>query len=146
MPRQVLLLVNRSKPDAVAALEGVVSLINSRGRVVATLDTNGDPLPAVAEEAELIVVLGGDGTLMSQSRRCAHLRAPLLGVNFGKLGFMAEWDVDSLTRHADMLFLGEGAAGLTTQSRFMLRATVVRDGEGVPARAHGQEDLPVPPL
>lgn len=136
MPRKALVLVNRSKPDAVAALGEVSSLISTRGRILATLDTNGDPLPESAREADIIVVLGGDGTLMSQSRRCAHLGAPLLGVNFGKLGFMAEWDLPSLKRHAAMLFDGAGGAPLPTQSRFMLETTVA-GGANAPTRSAG---------
>lgn len=136
MPRKALVLVNRSKPDAVAALDEVSAVIRARGTILATLDTNGDPLPESAREADIVVVLGGDGTLMSQSRRCAHLGAPLLGVNFGKLGFMAEWDLPALKRHAAMLFDGGGGTTpLPTQDRFMLRARLVRDGKEDPGFA-----------
>lgn len=149
MPRKALVLVNRSKPDALAALDEVLTTIQSRGEVIATLGTNGDPLPDSAHEADVVVVLGGDGTLMSQSRRCAHLRAPMLGVNFGKLGFMAEWDVDALKRHAATLF--DAAVPLPTQSRFMLRAKVVQNGRapaadvGAAPQPHSQTGAPVPP-
>lgn len=122
MPRSVLLLVNRDKPDVVAALPEVCTLIARRGRVVAELDMADTPLAAShAAGANLIVVLGGDGTLMSQSRRCVHLGLPMLGVNLGKLGFMAEFDLQALREQADGLF---GDEPLHVQDRPMLRAHV----------------------
>ncbi|MBY0311296.1 MAG: NAD(+)/NADH kinase [Phycisphaerales bacterium] len=122
MGRSVLLLVNRAKPDVLAALPEVRSLINAHGRVVAELDANGHAIAlAEAKGADLIVVLGGDGTLMGQSRRCVHLGLPMLGVNLGKLGFMAEFDLAALRVQAPSLFDG---SALQVQDRPMLRATL----------------------
>lgn len=130
MPRSVLLLVNRTKPDVVAGLADIRNTIAGAGggRIVAELDADSTPLPAhVAAEADLVVVLGGDGTLMAQARRCvaAGLDRPLLGVNLGKLGFMAEFDPVSLRASAAGLF---GGSPLTVQDRPMLRAVVRREG------------------
>ncbi len=122
MGRTVLLLVNRAKPDVLAALAEVRSLINAHGRVAAELDANGREISvAEAKGADLIVVLGGDGTLMGQSRRCVHLGLPMLGVNLGKLGFMAEFDLPALRLQAKALFDG---SPLHVQDRPMLRATI----------------------
>lgn len=121
--RSVLLLVNRNKPDVVAALDEVRGLIAAGGgRIVAELDADGRPVTqAEADGADLIVVLGGDGTLMAQSRRCVALGLPMLGVNLGKLGFMAEFDLPSLRAQAASLFNG---SPLLVQDRPMLRVFV----------------------
>lgn len=126
MSRSVLLLINRGKPDVVAALDEVRSTItrHGRGRIVGELDADASPLPSgAASGADMIVVLGGDGTLMAQTRRCvaAGLSLPLLGVNLGKLGFMAEFDLSSLRQQAAGVF---GGAPLTVQDRPMLHAAV----------------------
>jgi NAD+ kinase len=122
MSRRCVLLVNESKPEAVAGATRVRGLVEQGGgRVVATLPATADPLPAAARQADLFVVLGGDGTLLSQSRRCYDLGTPLLGVNFGKLGFMAEFDIDSLARHAGVLF---GAGVLPTRELRALSVSV----------------------
>lgn len=122
MGRSVLLLANRAKPDVLAALDEVRSLVNAHGKVVAEMDANGHGVSAAdAKGAELIVVLGGDGTLMGQSRRCVHLGLPMLGVNLGKLGFMAEFDLAALRVQAKSLFDG---SPLNVQDRPMLRATL----------------------
>lgn len=121
--RSVLLLVNRRKPDVVAALDEVRSLIASGGgKVVHELDADGQPISQTdADGADLIVVLGGDGTLMAQSRRCVALGLPMLGVNLGKLGFMAEFDLPALRTQAGSLF---GGQPLLVQDRPMLRVFV----------------------
>jgi NAD+ kinase len=121
MGRSVLLLVNREKPNARAALAEVRALVQRHGRVAGEADAvAGETLPD-ARGADLIVVLGGDGTLLSQSRRCASLGLPMLGVNFGKLGFLAEYDMEALRAQGAMLF---GGAALPERSLRMIRAEV----------------------
>lgn len=132
MSRGVLLLVNRDKPEVVAALDEVRTLIARRGRLIAELDALHAPLdPSLARGAELVVVLGGDGTLMSQSRRCLGLGLPMLGVNLGKLGFMAEFDLPDLHNQADSLFDG---SPLLIQDRPLLSVRVGTTG-GAPEPA-----------
>lgn len=104
MARTVLLVVNRSKPEASAAAAEVRALVERSGRLVAERDSSAESQHV--PEAELVVVLGGDGTLLGQSRRLAALDIPVLGVNFGKLGFMAEFDMEALRKHAAGIFSG----------------------------------------
>jgi NAD+ kinase len=121
----VLLLVNRDKPDARAAAGEVRALIERHGRLVGELDAgNGEPLND-ARGAALLVVLGGDGTLLAQTRRCANLGIPLLGVNFGKLGFLAEYDTPALREQAPTVF---GDAPLPVREIHMVRAEVYAPG------------------
>lgn len=47
------------------------------------------------EDAELIVVLGGDGTIIDTARKVAHLGVPIAGINFGKLGYLATFTSES---------------------------------------------------
>lgn len=122
MGRSVLLLFNRGKPAVLNALPEVRELIGKSGRIVAELEADGHVVTAKqAAGADLVVVLGGDGTLMGQSRRCVALGLPMLGVNLGKLGFMAEFDLPALRAQADSLF---GSGELQVQDRPMLRVTV----------------------
>jgi NAD+ kinase len=141
MPRRTLLLFNHAKPEVLAALPEVRTLIASAGGdVAAEFDTSGDFPITDARGASVIVVLGGDGTLLSQSRRTTALGLPLLGVNFGKLGFMAEFDMPALRRQASSLF---GNAPLQLEDRTLLRATVhppetgVHDDDGNEPRFEG---------
>jgi NAD+ kinase len=124
MSRGVILISNQSKPDVLAALDEVRRLIRAHARIIADLDATDAPLTS-RDGADLIVVLGGDGTLLAQSRRCVPLGLPMLGVNLGKLGFMAEFDVASLRDQAAHLF---GTGPLVLQDRPLLHVTVSTAG------------------
>ncbi len=61
---------------------------------------------AMAAEADLLVGLGGDGTVLRAMRLSDPHRAPVLGVNLGKLGFLAEVDIPDLA--AALTAIGDG--------------------------------------
>lgn len=123
MPRPVLLLVNRSKRLVARALPEVRALLARYGRLAAELDADATPLTS-AHGAELIMVLGGDGTLLAQARRCVGLGLPFIGVNLGNLGFLAEFDLDALRDQAPAL-LDNGPMQL--RERMLIRGSVHRD-------------------
>jgi NAD+ kinase len=93
--RTVGLVVKRNQPRAMRLAKRIVAALRRRGiRVLADAAAPIAGLPArpksaLAREAELIVVLGGDGTLLSVARH-AQARVPILGVNMGELGFLTE--------------------------------------------------------
>jgi NAD+ kinase len=83
-----------------------------------------DELPALAD---MILVLGGDGTLISMAVRVgmANREVPILGVNFGGLGFLTEITLDELYPSLESAIAGTAPI----EVRSMLRARAVRDGE-----------------
>lgn len=93
--RTVGLVVKRDRARAVRLARRIVTALRRR-RITVLVDADA-PLPgltarpkaALARETDLIVVLGGDGTLLSVARR-ADARVPILGVNMGELGFLTE--------------------------------------------------------
>jgi len=82
-----------------------------------------DGLP---QEVDLIVVMGGDGTLLSMASRIAHSgrQVPILGVNFGSLGFLTETRIEEL--HETLSAVLDGTA--VYDERSMLAAEVTRGG------------------
>jgi NAD+ kinase len=63
--------------------------------------------PGAAEGAELVIVLGGDGTLLRAAEIARPAGTPLIGVNLGHVGFLAEAEPDGLTQTVDHLLAGE---------------------------------------
>ncbi len=93
--RTVGLVVKRDRPRAVRLAQRMIANLRRRQvSVVLDADAGLDAAPtrskaALAREAHLIVVLGGDGTLLSVARH-TNGRVPILGVNMGELGFLTE--------------------------------------------------------
>jgi NAD+ kinase len=82
------------------------------------------------EKADLCVVFGGDGTLLHAARNIAEAGVPLLGVNMGKLGFLAEFTVDELHEHFETILAGN----IEPTERMMLEVVVTR-ADGDPPRS-----------
>lgn len=121
---RVILLADTSRSEVAQPLELVRGRIAEYADVVAEVHAGNDPLPDV--DADLAVAIGGDGTILSQARRLVEQAIPLVGVNFGRFGFLAEFDVDSLFEHADVVFGDQPPV-----REYMLLQTVVRDAEDV---------------
>jgi NAD+ kinase len=86
---------------------------------------------AVAEEnlaprADLLVVLGGDGTLLGVAREVGALQKPILGINLGGLGFLTEVSTDEAMTMLARIVAGDYAV----DDRIMLQAAVHREGDG----------------
>ncbi|MBB1126974.1 NAD(+) kinase [Thiospirillum jenense] len=64
-------------------------------------------LPELGRSVELVLVVGGDGTFLHAARELAPYAAPLVGINLGRLGFLADLSPDTLETHLDQLLAGE---------------------------------------
>jgi NAD+ kinase len=100
---RVLLIAKTSRPDVASMLDKVRHLVKQHAAIVAEIDT-GDGALADDLQADIAVALGGDGTMLSQARRLADRRIPLVGVNSGRLGVLAEFDFEGLQQHAATVF------------------------------------------
>ncbi len=84
----------------------------------------GSAQEIILEKAELVVVLGGDGTLLSVARIFYGIDIPILGINLGSLGFLTEVTVDELYSVLERALENNQL----TSRRMMLEATIHRDG------------------
>lgn len=100
---RVVLLADRDRPEVCERYTEVRDWVAERATIAAEMDTDSTALPEHLA-ADLAVVLGGDGTLLSQARRVVDRDWPLVGVNFGRLGFLAEFAWVDLKKSADVVF------------------------------------------
>jgi len=98
---KVMLLANLQKPQVKEALKDLKPWLAARAEVVAEVDSHAmsPQIAASSPPADLAIVLGGDGTLLAQARAMAAHPVPLLGINFGKLGFLAEFSLEEFKEH-----------------------------------------------
>ena len=81
----------------------------------------------ILKQADMVICLGGDGTLLKTSRRMGKKKVPILGVNMGTLGFLTETTPDKMYEALDRVFEGK----YVIDRRFILRVTIYRDGEKI---------------
>ncbi|MCP4593095.1 MAG: NAD(+) kinase [bacterium] len=96
--RRVFILANPEKGSVALALPELKQFVAERCELVGA-EMGMDARRALEAGAELIIVLGGDGTLLGAARSLGERQIPLLGVNLGRLGFLANFSVDELRTH-----------------------------------------------
>lgn len=102
---------------------GLVPLVEAHlARHLGCAGVSGTDIPP---QADLVVVLGGDGTLISGARLVGDHEVPILGVNLGSLGFLTEITLNELYPALESWLKGD----YSISERMMLRAAVVRDGK-----------------
>ena len=101
---RALILASPERTGVTACLERMHPVLAEHVTVAATLPADDAPLPDGTLDVELALAVGGDGTLINQARRLLPHGIPLIGVNVGRLGFLAEFDPDDLAEHAGTIF------------------------------------------
>lgn len=130
------LVVNLNKKDIVFLVDSIIEWLEARGCKVILPESTamtlgrsaiGRPQERFVIESDCVMVLGGDGTLLSSARQVAATGTPIFGVNLGHLGFLTEIDIPELTIKLDKLLQGN----FYIEERMMLEARVVRQGRVV---------------
>lgn len=85
----------------------------------------GRPSNKLGEECDVVIAVGGDGTLLKAARAVADYETPVIGVNLGRIGFLVDISPDQLLPKLDEILAGR----FLTEERLMLRARILRDGQ-----------------
>jgi len=129
MSRSVIFLVNASRPEALIATKELSQLLLKEGFNLSTpseinvLGITQTPIDQL-NSAELVVVLGGDGTILRGAEVARSQGIPILGINLGHVGFLAEVEKPSLREIAASII----SKGYKTESRMVLNYSVQRNG------------------
>ena len=130
--RKAILVINATRPEAVQAATTLATLLikdsfelftSSTVEISEVKSVTTDQLP----EAEIVIVLGGDGTILRGAEISRLRKIPLLGVNLGHVGFMAEVEKLSLETVAASVI----SKSYATDPRMVLSYSVERDGKEV---------------
>jgi len=128
-------IIAKPRPDAKPVLEELLKWIESR-ELESVLDvdtaamvgtTSAYKKSDVPSAVDLVVVLGGDGTLLSVARLVEGKGVPILGVNLGSLGFLTEVTIAELFPALDDVLAGH----YSVSERVMLHCQVHRQGERI---------------
>ena len=127
----ILLIVNEQKDPEYRIAAEVVACIGDRADVIMEQNNGRNIMKAVSmqeqeayDKADVILVLGGDGTMLSVAAKAAKRKTPVIGINLGRLGFLADIERDELENGLNKLFAGE----YVIEERMMLEA-VLSGGE-----------------
>ncbi len=129
----VALIGRYNTAEIAESLLGLAGMLQQRGCTVlieketaANIGRNGfatGDFAAIGVQADLAVVLGGDGSMLAAARQLATHGVPLVGVNQGRLGFMTDIAFSKMREAIDVLLSGD----YTIEERIMLHARVERE-------------------
>ena len=127
------IVTNRSKDTDLEYTHHIRNYLEERGKKVVIAEsskirddeiTGGEFKSTIWEEADLCIVLGGDGTMLQAARSAAYLDIPLIGVNLGTLGYLAEVEKNGIDDALDRILSGN----YEIEERMMLYGS--KDGKG----------------
>ncbi|MBR4748171.1 MAG: NAD(+)/NADH kinase [Abditibacteriota bacterium] len=105
--RKVGIIANSSKQKAQDMVDELRSYLDEKGIASNFFETYTSSADAM-EGTDLMIVLGGDGTILNYARLYGRLQIPILGINFGTLGFIAEIQPEDYREALDQLIEGGG--------------------------------------
>jgi len=115
-----LIIFGDPKKNQVAeAIEEFKAFAKGKADIVASCNIE-DSKPDIPEKCDFAVVFGGDGSIISAGRSLRKSKVPVIGINLGKLGFLAEFSVEELKQYFDDIISGKASI----EKRMMLNCEV----------------------
>jgi len=128
MSRRAIFVINPSRIEAVSAAKEISQILLKESFTLSTpSDVNVLGISQVSSDAlpkaEIVIVLGGDGTILRGAEIARTQNIPILGINLGHVGFLAEVEKPALTEIAASIV----AKSFVTENRMVLQYSVLRD-------------------
>ncbi len=139
---RVHIVGNVYRQDALKAVLSTAAWLSKKGHQVAVDNETGRhaDLPVVPTTdfaaADLAIAFGGDGTLIRAAHLCAEVGTPILGVYYGRFGFVTQCTGENVLGCITDFFDGKAEV----ESRMMLRAELIRGGQAV-AEIHALNEI-----
>ena len=129
LPQRPVITAYPKIPEAFVEAEAMSAFLKEKGMDAPFGSLNDSDLRkrVKAREFDMLIVVGGDGSVLRAGHLCAPSGVPILGVNLGRLGFMIQIEREEWREYFDKLFNGEA----WVENRMMLRAEHIRAGESL---------------
>ncbi len=144
--KNIALITNYNITEKLAAADAVAEAIGSRAEKIFVPEQYKErifrarmhrsiytylPVSQIYDNADLAIVIGGDGSMLECTRLAAPAGVPVLGINMGRVGYMTELEMDELEL-LDKVFSGD----YTLDTRAMLSVVIKSESGNVKFRAH----------
>jgi NAD+ kinase len=124
--KTVSLVTHPTRPEAISTANELTKLLTGKQiNVFATIKTDGANDFKSSDQVDLAVVLGGDGTMLRAAEIFRGKQVPILGINLGHVGFLAEIERPSLTEIVDAISSGT----FSIEERMSLNYQLLRGGK-----------------
>jgi NAD+ kinase len=121
--KKAIIIPNYLKQESMDFSKTAIDLLKANDYEVKVLGEDEEP----KEGADFAIVLGGDGTLLRACKKLYKLDIPMLGINYGHLGYLTECNPDMAIDAIDKIIKND----YTLEKRTMLKGRVLRDGNEV---------------
>ncbi len=125
MRKRIIVLADTKKKEVCSCLEKVQPWLKERAEILGWYNTFEEIEREKLPLTDYLILFGGDGLFLGAARTVASFPIPLLGVNFGKLGFLTEVDIHDFFERIPEILDGHGKI----ESRMMLECLVEREGQ-----------------
>lgn len=143
--KKIAVIPNSSKDLELVNTRRLVEFLHEKSEVymekaynVLGMNVQYVPSDAIYDNADYVIVLGGDGTILQRAAQCAKRKIPVLGINLGKIGFMTEIEIEDIENALTKLLNGD----FSIEKRMMMKA-VVKKGNEVRFSFHALNDIVV---
>jgi NAD+ kinase len=125
MKKKIIILGDKRKGVVAQTVESVIGALREKAEVVKIDLDMTENLECI--EADYVFTFGGDGSILSTARRLGANQIPVVGVNLGTFGFLAEFSVDEFRENLGRILAGD----VKVRERMLLDCAIVEDAKAV---------------
>jgi NAD+ kinase len=127
IPKKMVVAIHPKFPDAAEEAQAIVDYLKERGIDAPTGSLHDEALRKRVKSGEfdVLISVGGDGTILRAGHLCAPCDVPILGINMGKLGFLIQVQRNAWQEKLEQMLAGD----FWVEKRLMLRVELFRAGE-----------------
>ncbi len=126
--KRIAIIPNETKDIGLDVTKKVIACLKGRAELLAEDKFAAEKLDVtymsegIFEAAEIVIVIGGDGTVLQVAEPCASREIPVMGINMGRIGFMTEIETDEIKSACERLLAGD----FKCESRMMMNIKIIK--------------------